>query len=162
MFANPALCTLLGRSRAELEGGAGLAGLLLGEHGCERALESALRAGEEAVLELVRRGRCSLLLLLEGAWMPWIGWSAVGCSSGIASLTAETRQRILSRARMGKHGSPPPSLLQPLRAPGGGRLWVEARLAPLGSGQGGEAGRHVVGVCLDITARKVGRRPRIV
>ena len=70
VFANPALCTLLGRSRAELEGGAGLAGLLMGEHGCERVLESALRAGEEAVLELVRRGRRSLLLLLEGAWMP--------------------------------------------------------------------------------------------
>ena len=81
-----------------------------------------------------------------------------GCQSYCRNETASNESHAHGQARL----LAPPSLLQPLRAPGGGRLWVEARLAPLGSGQGGEAGRHVVGVCLDITARKVGRRPRIV
>lgn len=68
------------------------------------------------------------------------------------SISAHTGRSRSASSRT--TGAPPAPASQPFRAPGGACVWVEARLSRVpGAGQ-------VVGVCVDITSRKVGRGGR--
>lgn len=157
-YVNEALCSLLGKGQAELEGLEAVGLLASNEEGADKraAYLAALSTGQETVLELVSCAAPVREAAL-GAWgrEAWVETQRVQ-RSGPYSEQVQHRHSAqlppLAKQLSWLHGWLGPLCVQPFGVRGGKSVWVEARLSPMTV-----AGRvtHVMGVCVDVTTRRV-------